>query len=176
MKRTPLILLLSLVSAYAWAGTPPRFAISQVSVQPPVVNVYLDVLDDNGEPPVRLAPSALTAAIQGEAVKVARVTSFEASGEGVAYIFLVDISASIGVSQFPQIRQAIDEWIDGLKSSDRMAIFTFGEQNKQLVGFTDDKVRLKGVLQTVKPRDRQTKLYLALSNAVHLVRGLGTGL
>jgi len=140
------------------------------------VNVYLDVLDGNGEPPVRLAASGLSAALQGEALKVAQVTSFEASGEGVAYIVLIDISKSIGVSQFAQIRQAIDNWIDGLKSSDRMAIFTFGEQYKQLVSFTDDKVRLKAVLQNLKPTDRQTKLYLALNNAVNLSRGTGTGL
>ncbi|MFZ0771195.1 MAG: VWA domain-containing protein [Candidatus Sulfotelmatobacter sp.] len=170
------IFLLLLASECAWAGEPGRLTISQVSVQPPVVNVYLDVVDDHGEPPPRLSPTALSAAIQGEAVKVAQVTSFEASGEGVAYLFLVDISGSIGVSQFAQIRQAIDEWIDGLKSSDRMAIFTFGEQYKQLADFTDDKARLKAVLQTVKPKDRQTKLYLALSNAVNFIRGRGTGL
>jgi VWFA-related protein len=171
-----LIFLLTLGSNCAWASEPGRFAISQVFVQPPVVNVYLDVLDDNGEPPVRLAASGLSAALQGEAIKVAQVASFNASGEGVAYIVLVDISKSIGVSQFAQIRQAIDNWIDGLKSSDRMAIFTFGEQYRQLVSFTDDKVRLKSVLQNLKPTDRQTKLYLALNNAVNLSRGTGAGL
>jgi VWFA-related protein len=170
-----LILLLSLVSDCARAQL-ARFAISQTSVQPPIVSVYLDVLDGKDEPPASLAPSSLLASIQNERVKVAEVTPFEASGEGVAYLFLVDVSASIGASQFAQIRQAIDEWIDGLKSSDRMAIFTFGEQYKQLVGFTDEKARLKGALQTVKPKDRQTKLYLALSNAMHLMRGTESGL
>ncbi len=171
-----LIFLLTLVSNCAWAGEPGRFAISQVSAQPPVVNVYHDVLDDNGEPPVRLAASGLSAALQGEALKVSQVTSFDASGEGVAYIVLIDISKSIGISQFSQIRQAIDNWIDGLKSSDRMAIFTFGERYSQLVSFTDDKVRLTGVLQNLKPTDRQTKLYLALNNAVNLSRGTAAGL
>src|ERR1700674_2210231 len=126
------ILLLLLLANCAW-GQPGRFAISQLSVQLPVVKVYLDVLDNNSEPPLRLDPSALFATIGSEAVTVDQVTSFNASGEGVAYIFLVDISKSIGVSQFAQIREAIDNWIDGLKTSDRMAIFTFGERYKQLI-------------------------------------------
>ena len=176
-KRRLALLILLLLSSCAWAANQPGwFAISQLSVQPPVVNVYLDVLDDNGEPPLRLAASALSAKIQGEAVPVAQVTSFSASGEGVAYVFLVDISRSIGPSQFAQIQQAINNWIDGLKSADRMAIFTFGEQYKQVAGFTDEKARLKNAVQNLKPTDRKTKLYLALSTAVNLVRGTGEGL
>ena len=165
-----LIFLLSMASSCVWASEPGRFAISQVSVKPPIVNVYIDVLDENGQPPVRLVASELSAAIQGQAVKVAQVTPFDASGEGVAYIFLVDISKSIGVAQFAQIRQAIDDWIDCLKSADQMAIFTFGDQYKQLMGFRSDKAELKRVMQTVRPTDRQTKLYLALNSAVNLSR------
>jgi VWFA-related protein len=171
-----LFFLLWLLSECIWAAEPGRFAISQLSARPPVVTVYLDVLDENGQPPLHLAASQLSATIQGQSLKVTQATSFEASGEGVAYIFLVDISKSIGPTQFAQIRQAIDAWIDGLNSVDRMAIFTFGEQYKQLVGFTADKTTLKSVLQNLKPTDPQTKLYLALSNAMNLGREITKGL
>jgi hypothetical protein len=165
-----LVSLLWLACGVALASEPGRFAISQISAQPPVVTVYLDVLDENGEPPVLLRASELTASIRGEAVKVSQVTPFEASGEGVAYIFLVDVSKSIGAAQFAEIQQAIGTWIDGLKSADRMALFTFGSQYKQMVPFTSDKVRLKSVVQTLKATDPQTKFYLALNNAMNLSR------
>jgi VWFA-related protein len=171
-----LIVLLCVASHGAGADEPGRFVISQVSVRLPAVTVYLDVLDGNGQPPAQLAPSQISAAIQGQPVKVARVTPFEASGEGVAFIFLVDISKSIGSPQFAQIREAIDNWIDGLKGADRVAIFTFGEEYRQLVDFTNDKSKLKASLQNAKPTDRQTKLYLALNDAVNLSRRIETGL
>lgn len=171
-----LIGLLWLLVEPGWAGEPGRFAISQVSARPPVVTVYLDVLDENGEPPARLAASDLSAVIQQQPLPVTQVASFDASGEGVAYIFLVDISKSISPTQFAQIRQAIDDWIDGLKSADQMAIFTFGTQYKQLVGFTNDTAKLKGALQGLEPTDMQTKLYLALNNAMSLGRQDTTGL
>jgi VWFA-related protein len=171
-----LILLLWVASDRAGAGEPGRFAISQVSVRPPAITVYLDLLDGNGQPPAQLPSSEISAAIQGEAVKVAQVTSFDASGEGVAYAALVDISKSIGSSQFTQIRSSLDNWIEGLQSADRMAIFTFGQDYKQLIDFTDDKEKLKAALQNAKPTDRQTKLYLALNNAVNLLQRTETGL
>jgi VWFA-related protein len=171
-----LILLLWVASNKAGAGEPGRFAISQASIRPPDITVYLDLLDGNGEPPGQLPASDISAAIQGEALKVAQVMSFDASGEGVAYVVLVDVSKSIGTSQFTQIRNAIDNWIEGLRSADRMAIFTFGQQYKQLIDFTDDKAKLKAALQNARPTDLQTKLYLALNNAVNLIQRTETGL
>ncbi len=141
-----------------------------------MVTVYLDVLDENGEAVQRLAPAELTAEINGQPLKVKEVTPFDASGEGVAYIFLVDVSKSIGSAQFAQIRQAIGTWIDGMKSADRMAIFTFGAQYRQIVGFTGDKARLKSALPNLKPTDLQTKFYLALNSAMNLSRQTTAGL
>lgn len=171
-----LIFLIGLAAECGWGVEPGRFSISQVAAKPPEVTVYLDVVDENGEPLVRLPPSELSASIQGQPVKVSQVTTFDASGEGVAYLFLVDVSKSIGNPQFAEIRKAIDEWIDGLKSADRMAIFTFGSQYKQLAGFTADKVHLKAALQNLRPTDTQTKLYLALNNAINLSRQTTEGL
>jgi len=177
-RRVALILFcwLGFLVEGGWAVEPGRFAISQVAGNPPNLIVYLDVVDENGEPLVRLPPSQLSASIQGQPVKVSQVSTFDASGEGVAYIFLVDVSKSIGSPQFVEMRQAIDEWIDGLKSVDRMAIFTFGSQYKQLAGFTADKARLKVALQSLRPTDSQTKLYLALNNAINLSRQTTEGL
>src|ERR1700722_7031013 len=148
-RRVALILFFWLFVEGGWAAEPGRFAISQVAGNPPNIIVYLDVVDENGEPLVRLPPSQLAASIQGQPVKVSKVSTFDASGEGVAYIFLVDVSKPIGSPQFVEMRQAIDEWLDGLKSADRMAIFTVGSQYKQLVGFPADNARLKATWQSL---------------------------
>jgi VWFA-related protein len=129
---------------------------------------YVDVLDQNGQPPASLVPADFSATLDQQNLKVASVTSFDKSGEGVAYAFLVDVSKSIQSAQFNEMRTEIDAWINGLTANDRMAIFTFGDQDKELVDFTSDKTSLVAALQKVSPTDNQTKLYLALRNAIDL--------
>jgi VWFA-related protein len=170
-----LLFFLWFVGECCW-GEPARFVISQVATDLPTVTVYLDVTDGTGSPPANLPVSELSAAIDGRPLTVSSVTPFEASGEGVAYIFLVDISKSIGPAQFTQMRSAMDAWIDDLKPVDRMAIFAFGEQYKQVADFTDDKAALKEALQSLNPTDMQTKLYVALSDAMNFSRTIAAGL
>jgi VWFA-related protein len=163
-------------AASTLAAEPGRFVISAASFRDPTLTVYLDVLDQNGEAPAHLNPSDLSARLQEQNLKVADVKSFDASGEGVAYIFLIDISKSIQRSQFEEMREAIGEWIDALKAKDRMTIFAFGEQIRQLIDFTDDKAGLRAALKSVAPTDLQTKLYLALRDAINLGQRVEAGL
>ncbi|MFZ0746420.1 MAG: VWA domain-containing protein [Terracidiphilus sp.] len=157
-------------------GEPGRFAISQITYQPPQLMAYVDVLDQSGRAQARLAPADFSAKMDQQDLKVTSVTSFDKSGEGVAYVFLVDISKSIQRDQFNEMRMEIDGWIDGLAAVDRMAIFTFGDQEKELVDFTSDKTSLKAALQKVVPTDNQTKLYLALRNSLDLWQRTDAGL
>jgi VWFA-related protein len=168
MKRVYcMMLLLSSFAGRAFAQVEPgRFAISQVTYQSPVLIAYADVLDQNGQPPAELHPSNFSARVAQRNLKISSVTSFDKAGEGVAYVFLVDVSKSIRRDQFDEMRREIVSWINGLDANDRMAIYTFGEQDKQLVDFTSDKTNLIASLQNLAPTDRQTKLYLALRNAI----------
>lgn len=178
MRRRIVLLtsLFYLVIEATSAGEAGRFAVSQLSFQAPTLTAYLDILDQNGQPPGSLTPADLSAKIQGHALKVAEVTSFDASGEGVTYIFLLDVSKSIQHVQFEEMRTAINHWIDDLNGNDRMTIFAFGAQVRQLVDFTADKVSLKAALKNVMPTDLQTKLYLALRDAINLRQRTDAGL
>jgi len=177
--RSRIVLLTSLfylVIDATSAGEAGRFAVSQLSFQAPTLSAYLDILDQNGQPHGSLTPADLSAKIQGHALKVAEVTSFDASGEGVNYIFLLDVSKSIQRVQFEEMRSAINHWIDDLNGNDRMTIFAFGAQVRQLIDFTADKVSLKAALKNVMPTDQQTKLYLALRDAINLRQRTDAGL
>jgi VWFA-related protein len=168
MKRCcALLLALCVTAAFGHAqGEPGRFSVSQVTYQSPALIAYVDVLNQDGQPPATLTPAELTAHIAQRNLKVASVTPFSRSGEGVAYLFLVDISKSLGRAQFDQMRTEIDAWINGLTPNDRMAIFTFGDQDKQLVDFTSDRNALTTALNRLAPTDKLTRLYLALRNAI----------
>jgi VWFA-related protein len=168
--------LLCLAGRVSPQGEPGRFAVSQVTYQPPVLLAYVDVLDQSGRPPDTLSPADFSAKIDRHDLNVAAVTPFDKSGEGIAYAFLVDISKSIQKAQFEQMRTAMGQWINGLAPSDKMAIFTFGEQDRQLIDFTADKASLIAALQNIAPTDKQTKLYLALRNAIDLWQRTDEGL
>jgi|GEM_PF-5997031 len=174
------ILLLAWWSCFAagstWAAGPGRFVISAASFRDPTLTVYLDVLDQNGEAPAQLSPGDFSARLQEQDLKVTDVKTFDTSGEGVAYIFLIDVSRSIQRSQFEEMREAIGNWIDALNAKDRMTIFAFGEQVRQLIDFTDDKAGLRAALKSVAPTDLQTKLYLALRDAINLGQRVEVGL
>jgi VWFA-related protein len=163
-----LLSLFCLFSAGAWADGEGGFAISQVSFQQQVITAYVEVLDQNGQSLSNLPVSGLSATLQGQPLQVTRVTPFAASGEGAAYLFLIDVSKSIRPNQFKQNQRFIEDWIDSLNPADRMALVTFGEYDRQVIDFTSDKGRLQSSLAALKPTDRETKLYVALKNAMSL--------
>jgi VWFA-related protein len=164
-----LLTALSCFSGYASPqGEPGRFVISQATYQAPILIAYVDVLDQDGRPPAQLTPADFSANINQRDLKVDSVTSFDKSGEGIAYIFLVDVSKSIQPAQFNEMRSEINQWIEGLTENDQMAIFSFGEQDRQIIDFTSNKDNLKAALQGLGPTAMQTRLYLALRNAMTL--------
>jgi von Willebrand factor type A domain/Inner membrane component of T3SS, cytoplasmic domain len=165
-----------LAASSAFAADAERFVISQANPQLPVMTGYLDIVDAAGQPVTGLTAANLSATLGANTVSVNEIKRFEETGEGVAYVFLVDISKSISPAQFKQMQAAIQTWIGGLKSGDRAAISTFGEDYALLKDFTADKQALAGALDGLAPRDMHTRLYMAIDRAVELERRVDSGL
>ena len=70
-------------------------------------------------------------------MKLVSLTPFEKTGEGVAYVFVVDTSESIAPARFDSIRDAIASWVRGAGSKDRVALIGFSEQVRVLADFKD---------------------------------------
>lgn len=153
-----------------------RMAISQVNPQLPVLTAYVDVTDANDGPITALLPSDFSAAIAGQALRVTGLRSFDASREGVAYVFLVDISKSIRPTQFAQMQAAIQRWIDDLRPGDAVAICSFGDDYKQITDFTSDRNRLQAALSDLRPSDASTHLHEAIVRAQGFQQRLDKGL
>lgn len=149
-----------------------QFVISQahvqVSVPPPRITVYLDTLDAKAQPVMTLRPSDLSGTVGAHPLKLESIKAFESSGEGVAYVFLIDVSGSIGPSQFLQMTKAISIWIDELGPSDRVAIFAFGDDFRMISDFTANKNALSEALASLAPKDTKTLLHNTLVQAMEL--------
>jgi Mg-chelatase subunit ChlD len=145
-----------------------RVFLRQVAVDLPEVKAYFDVVDGRGEP---VAIPRLMGSLAGEELELVGAVPFRDSGEGVAYTFLVDVSASLDEEQFKNLQLAIGSWIDGMTAHDRAAIISFGDRTNVEADFTGDREVLRDTASTLAATDRKTVLFSALRDSVQLVRG-----
>lgn len=172
MTRIPSIAALTALVALAAAAQPVQRLIVheavQVPAEEPAVRVYFDVLDAAGTEVSAVEADELSATLGEQSVEVHRVLPFADTGEGIAYVFLVDVSASLSAEQFDRIREALAAWISTLAAADRAAILAFGNASRVVVDFTADRERLEAGLAGLGPTDAKTLLHRALLDAVDL--------
>ncbi len=162
---------LLLTAAVSPALAAERFTVSharQTGDQPASLRVYLDALGEGEEPLEGLVATDLSATIGENLGQVDRLEPFEGSGEGVGYIFLVDISKSLTPQQFAGIREALSSWVDDLEAKDWGAVIAFGSESRVVVDFTQDKAQLQQGLASLGPTDNRTLLHRALFDALEL--------
>ncbi len=157
-----------LIGGSAAAQEVATVRISQAYARLPEVVAYLDALDAAGSLVQTL--DQVTATLQDRSLELEELVPFEQSGEGVAYLFLVDISKSLREAQFAPIRAAIERWIEGLSGADRAAILSFGDSAQLVQDFTNDQEALRAALAGLGPSDNSTQLHLALRNALEVGR------
>ena len=150
---------------YAQVGS---FGISQAYPILPTLTGYLDITDPNGQQLADVRPENLSGTLGSKSLTVTGVVPFDSSGEGVGYVFLIDISKSIRPAQFGEIQKAIGAWIDGMKDADQAAIAVFGESYRVIADFTKDKDKLHTALQALAPAEKKTVLYMAIDRAMDM--------
>jgi VWFA-related protein len=165
-----------LLAAGASAGEPVELILSQASVRPPEIKVYCDVLDSTGKPAQGIEARQLSGTIGKDQAEVIEVKSFADSGEGVAYILLIDISLSLRRQQFSQMREALEILVSNMKQHDRAAIITFGEECTLVADFTPSKDDLKAKLESLGPKDNRTQLHAGLVRALGMSQRKDEGL
>ncbi len=172
--------LASLPGAASAADSPVRtFTLSQVhQLEGPGARVraYLDLLDGEGQAVTTLEGATLTVYVGEDRARVERLEPLARTGEGVAYVFLVDISRSLSPAKFAEIQAAINAWIDGLAPVDRAAILSFGDESRLVVDFTDDRAALQAGIGSLGPTDNTTLLHRALVDGLELAKRRDPGL
>jgi VWFA-related protein len=175
-RRLPLLVGCLLVARLGFASDPVQLTISQSSVSLPAIKVYARIADSADQLASSVGTSEISATLGDRILKTTEVQPFETSGEGVAYIFLIDISKSIQPSQFAEIRKAVKTWIGAFNRNDRAALLTVGENVEVLSDFSSDPQGLAAKLDSLSPRDNKTLLHEALSRALDLERRSEPGL
>ena len=144
--------------------------ISQAWASTPGVFVYLDIRSETSDSVADVRAGQLQAEIGPYPASTKTLQSFASSGEGVAYIFLIDVSKSLKPDQFGAIRKALLLWSEKMGVKDRAAIVTFGESVKTALDFTADKSLLKTKIEELVLTDLHTRLNEGLVRALDLGR------
>ncbi len=144
--------------------------ISQAWAATPGVAVYLDIRSESGKAVANVRAEQVQAEIGPFPASAKSLQPFSTLGEGIAYIFLVDISKSLKPDQFAKIRNALLQWTEKMGDKDRAAIVTFGESVKTAQDFTADKAVLKTKIDELALTDLHTQLNEGLVRALDLGR------
>ncbi len=172
-------LLSALLTACAIFGATPvraairSFELSQTALlegSQTTIRSYARILDERSEPLFLLEGNTITATLGDQELDLRTVQSFHDAGEGVAYIFLVDISRSLSEREFGLIQESLENWMAGLREQDRAAILAFGDESRLVVDFTSEVDRLRESVNALGPTDNSTVLFEALHDGFELAR------
>lgn len=154
----------------SYATDVTSFRLSQVSVVPPGITAYLEILDADGYKAENIRSDQINASIGSQLANVGDLRDFSKSGAGTGLILLVDISKSLTEREFAQMRTVLKTWINAMSGKDRTAIMTFGKNVKLVRDFTDNKEILREIVDNLRPTDNQTQLHSGLVQAIELGR------
>ncbi|MEO5359898.1 MAG: VWA domain-containing protein [Nitrospirota bacterium] len=160
------------------------FRVEQATVELPNIKVYAEMPDiiadsaatDNKTTDNDTVKYQITGSIGSAQTVTAEIRPFAQSGEGVGYVFLVDISKSLKPQQFDHMREAVSALIGNMAQKDMAALITFGRDVKVVCDYTADKNELKSKINALRPVDDMTQLHRGLTMAVEMGRRKDTSL
>jgi VWFA-related protein len=153
-----LALVLGLAAAQRRAEAqenPPSFSVSVNLVKVPV-----SVFDTSGN---------MVASLKREDFRIwedqaeQTIRSFGVDTNPVSAVLLLDTSMS-GKSELKKIKEAAEKFAEALEPGDRISLFTFDDQVRRILDWTDDLKKVRRALYRIQPGFR-TALYDAMLTA-----------
>ncbi len=162
------LILCAFVSFSVMADTLHSVSIRQVYLFKDVLRVYVDIEDIKGNSVESIKKTDTAGYLNQKKLTTNSVKKFYETGEGVADIFLVDISKSLNDAQMEQVKAAMQKWASEMKPNDRMAIITFGEEVKTILDYSNDSDAIQKAINSIENSGMKTKLYGAVNEGVTL--------
>lgn len=162
------LILCVFMSFPAMADTLHSVSIRQVYLFKDVLRVYADIEDIKGNSIESIKKTDTAGYLNQKKLTTNSVKKFYETGEGVADIFLVDISKSLNNAQMEQVKAAMQKWASEMKPNDRMAILTFGEEVNTILDYSNDPDEIQKAINSIANSGMKTKLYGAVNEGLNL--------
>lgn len=165
------VLLLGMVCGFAQAQDVDDLRLIQAQEALPALRIWLNLPVDTEK-----QREQFTISVGPHPATITAIEPFQNTGEGVGYIFLVDISKSLHSRQLLQIKRSLQRWLEGMGPHDQAALVTFGQQVSRVREFTADRFSLNNAIGSLAATDMETSLYAGLLEAISLGRNQTPGL
>lgn len=162
------LILCIFMSLSVTADTLHSVSIRQVYLFQDILRVYADIEDINGKSIKSIKKTNTAGYLNQKKLTTNSVKKFHETKEGVADIFLVDISKSLSDAQMKQVKAAMKKWASEMKPNDRMAILTFGEEVNTILDYSNDSKAIQKAIHSIKNSGMKTKLYGAVDEGLNL--------
>lgn len=160
---------LIVASSFA-AQSPSSLKIRQTYLEYPNLTIYADLTDASDIPLVPDKNDKMSISLGNELYDVKSIDVYSKQKDGIATVFVIDVSASIRPERFNELKNTISAWIKQMGSKDQAAIVTFGDSVKVVQEFTPEQKALLYSLQTLKADGANTQLNSGLISALKLSR------
>lgn len=150
------------------ADTLHSVSIRQVYLFQDVLRVYADIEDIKGNSIESIKKTNIAGYLNQKKLTTNSAKKFYETDEGVADIFLVDVSGSLSSIQMEQVKAAMRKWASGMKPNNRMAIITFGEEVETILDYSNDPDLIQKAIDSITNNGMKTKLYGAVNEGINL--------
>lgn len=161
--------LLMIGGAFA-AQAPSSLKIRQTYLEYPNLTIYADLTDASNLPLAPHENDKMSVSLGNKMFDVKSIDVFSKQKDGIATVFVIDVSASIRPERFKELKNTISAWIKQMGANDRAAILTFGDSVKVVQEFTPEQKILLYSLQTLNADGVNTQLNSGLISALNLSR------
>ncbi|MDF1546070.1 MAG: VWA domain-containing protein, partial [bacterium] len=111
----------------------------------PVIEMYVDALDDQGSPIGGLTAADFCVSQDGSPVNF-QVTEVGSQGCAISVCIVIDISGSMSFTDILYAKNAAKQFVDSMDTFDRVAIVSFGSCVDTVHNFSSDKISLKAAI------------------------------
>lgn len=171
-----LTLIFCLTTVYGTAEEIASVHIDQVQVNYPSAKLYFNILDSQGHPEPDTIPNDFTTIIGSSRASIKEIQPFAASGQGVAYIFLIDTSTAFTHEDFAQIKEIYTSILNKMSANDKASVITFGPEVSILQSFTANKEALKNQIAALSPTENHVYLLQGMIKALQTAHSKDSGL
>jgi VWFA-related protein len=133
--------------------------------------VYVNVIGKNGQPVIGLAPSDVTATVDGQPMQLQDLTEVTDISTPITAAVLLDTSGSMGSgNKLPAAKAAIKSFVQSLSNQDQVALYQVAGNGpggvKKILNFTTDHNRLSSAIDPLQAAGN-TPIYDALYQVAH---------
>ncbi len=161
-------IILLVIPFIAQAAGIQEVNIRQVYLYTDYLRIYADLTDSDGEPIETPENAYVYASLDGDKLGTRNVQRFSDANDGMAYIFLIDVSGSLSSGQMSQLKTATKHWAENMDDADRMAVITLGNDVNIIQDFTNDEVAIENAVDGISNTDQRTQLYGGIEEAIKL--------